>query len=224
MGVSLAVLLMAGVWAGCSDELSKTASDGSETTRAMLAGEMETFGVVDSMSSADLTARLNAYTHWEEGDVRLGVASGSVAVSVAEDSNLVLHELFIRFAPFHVSPEVLPPQGLHFAAVHLLLEEEIWFPGTLWLNDDDVAMARSKASLTLDWALVTEAAVVPLAPQRIHGLEVDLVLYPLGEVLAVDLVIREPATFWNLGDLAELSALRLVVHGEAGDPGPPVVP
>jgi hypothetical protein len=198
--MSLCVLV--GV-AACSD--SQPNPEPTPSTRELLGGTVD-FSLDQPGSALAITVKPlhgdNLATH----RVALPVPAGSLALRADANGDLRLEKLEIDLDDIVIDAEDLPPAGLHLTDLRVTVAADV--ADTSWSADGSAAVASLAASVTLEWSLVSEGRVLPLAPQQITAVDLQFEVGPAadgGVVLTVrgghaGTVLR-PAGAFELSDL-----------------------
>ncbi|MBI5480346.1 MAG: hypothetical protein HY906_15895 [Deltaproteobacteria bacterium] len=198
---SLGVLVL--LAAACGD--SQPAPDPQHSTRELLGATVE-FTLGQPGSALAITARrldgADAATH----RIALPVPAGSLALRAGADGDLRLEQLEFELDDIVIDAEDLPPAGLHLTDLRVTVDTDI--AETSWSADGTAAVAALTASVTLEWALVSAGRVLPLAPQQITAVDLQIEVGPAGDG-GVSVTLRgghsgtvlRPAGTFELSDL-----------------------
>ncbi len=137
------------------------------STRELLAGTLS-FSLDQPGSSLAITAqalRGDGTVH----RIALPVPAGTLALRAGADGDLRVEQLQFELDDIVIDAEDLPPAGLHLTDLRITVDTDI--AETSWSADGSSAVAGLTAQVTLEWSLVSEGRVLPLAPQRITDID-----------------------------------------------------
>jgi hypothetical protein len=160
--------LVAGVVA-CGE--SQTGSEPTPTTRELLGAAVE-FSLDQPGSSLAITARALHGNDVAVHRIAMPVPDGSLALRAGADGDLRLEKLELELDDVVIDPDDLPPAGLHLTNLKVKVDSDV--AETSWSADGTSALASLAATVTLEWALVSEGRVLPLAPQKITDVELAI--------------------------------------------------
>lgn len=148
----------------------------------------------------------------------LPLIRGSVDVAADLVGTLQLVAADIQLGDIVVPATTDVPVELHFTNVRISLAKPV-NAQTEWSVAGDAGFAHVDADVVLDWSLVApNGDIVPLAPQRIKGLALDLDVFDSqGGRLTATLYGEIDGPFWNWAGLLEMSDLTVDLRAEAVD-------
>jgi hypothetical protein len=184
---------------------SPTSPDPTPTTRQLLGGTVE-FSLDQPGSSLAITARALRGTDPAVHRIALPVPAGRLALHAGADGDLRLDQLQFELEDIVIDAEDLPPAGLHLTDLRVTVDSDV--AETSWAADGSTAVAALSASVTLEWSLVSEGRVLPLAPQQITAVDLQIAVAPAaGGGVSVTLhgghsgTVLRPAGTFELSDL-----------------------
>jgi hypothetical protein len=196
--------------AACGD--SQPAPAPTPSTRELLSGTVG-FDLGQPGSALAITIKRLNGPEMATHRVALPVPAGSLALHADARGDLRLDELQLRLDDIVVDAEDLPPAGLHLTDLRVTVDTDI--ADTSWSADGSSAIAALTAAVTLEWSLVSEGRVLPLAPQEITA--VDLV-FEVGPSPAggVSVTVRggHPGTVLRPAGAFEISDLTLELNAQ----------
>jgi hypothetical protein len=195
--------------AACGE--SQPGPDPTPSTRELLGGTVE-FSLDQPGSALAITARRLNGNDAAVHRIALPVPAGSLALRAGADGDLRLEKLEFELDDILIDAEDLPPAGLHLTDLRVTVDTDI--AETSWSADGTAAVAALSAAVTLEWSLVSEGRVLPLAPQKITAVDLQIEVGPAsGGGVSVtmrgghDGAILRPAGTFELSDLTvELNA------------------
>jgi hypothetical protein len=146
-------------------------------------------------------------------EAELELTGGGLTVTTPLADVLTIERLELRFRDVVIDLPETPLDGMVLTDVHVTLPEAIDVVAT-WSGDGDAAFADAETELLLHWSLVTRrGAVVPLAPQHLRGIDLNVNVYRQsdGGVVA-ELVGGSEGVIFNWADVATISDLRVDVR------------
>jgi hypothetical protein len=162
--------------AACGE--SQSSADPTPTTRQLLGGTVE-FSLDQPGSSLAITARTLRGSDAAVHRIALPVPAGSLALRAGADGDLRLEQLRFELDDIVIDAEDLPPNGLHLTDLRVTVDSDV--AETSWAADGSTAVASLSASVTLEWSLVSEGRVLPLAPQQITSVDLQLAVAPAAD-------------------------------------------
>lgn len=165
--VSVAALVVFGLALGACGEPQSPGPDPTPSTRELLAGSVS-FSLDQPGSSLAITARV---LHGSDvvKRIALPVPAGTLSLRAGADGDLRLEQLRFELDDIVIDAEDLPPAGLHLTDLRVTVDTDT--ADTSWSADGSAAVAGLTASVTLEWSLVSEGRVLPLAPQQITDID-----------------------------------------------------
>lgn len=203
--MSLCVLLTTVAVGAAACGESQPSPDSTPTTRQLLGGTVE-FSLDQPGSSLAITARALRGSDAAVHRIALPVPAGSLALRAGVDGDLRLEKLQFELDDIVIDAEDLPPAGLHLTDLRVTVDSDI--AETSWAADGSAAVASLTASVTLEWSLVSEGRVLPLAPQQITAVDLQIEAGPAADG-GVSVTLRgghsgtvlRPAGTFELSDL-----------------------
>lgn len=179
-----------------------------QTNLRLLLGEPQRVTMVNT-STISVTAK-RTYNGDLVETVTLPITLGDLSLSVYPDGTLAMDGLSAGFSDVVLSPQAVPPNGLHLTDIKLGLQQEA-DPVTTWGSDANSARAAGTADLVLDWSLVTtNGTVVPLAPQKLAEVPLSLDV-KLGANYHVETALqaKKDGVFFDWSGMFQLADLKV---------------
>lgn len=141
--------------------------------------------------------------------VELGVIDGAITVDrTGDDGVLRIEDLVVDVDDVTVSPNVMPPNGLHVTGISAVLDRPVRAEVTD--ETDDHIEAVATISVALQWSAVLEHGVVELAPIHLVNVPVTLEIDQTeGGQLVASLHAERTGSFWTWAETFELRDLSL---------------
>lgn len=200
------VVVAAGyVGGGCDSAASVGAP--VETAREVLASPTQ-MAVVPASSGVALRAELDRGDHVDAGRVAIAVTRGSLWTRTA-GNQLVIDSLALELAPVDLPADVL--EGARLTDLRLRLPAAVYTRDARWHDDDNGCDATATAALELDWSLELDGKSYPLAPQRIDGIDLAMMIGRDGDAVTLDVGAMGSGTRWSWADLVWFDDLTVTI-------------
>ena len=163
--------------AACGEAQPSTESSGESTgdpaptPRELLGGTVE-FSLDRPGSSIAITARVLHGSDPAVHRIALPVPAGGLSLRAGADGDLRLEKLAFELDDIVIDADDLPPAGLHLTDLRVTVDADV--AETSWSADGTAALASLSATVTLEWSLVSEGRVLPLAPQTITAVDLTI--------------------------------------------------
>ena len=108
------------------------------------------------------------------------IPAGTLSLRADASGALVLEKLEVEMDDIEIDAVDLPPAGLHLTDLRATLVADDVAEAS-WSADGTAAVAAVTATLTFEWSLVSDGRVIPLAPQRIVGIDLVVEVGPAAD-------------------------------------------
>ena len=143
--------------------------------------------------------------------VTLPATAGTAAVR-ADGDQLRLDDLAIDLADVEL-PAAIAPAGTRLTDLHLRLVAPVTTADADWSADDGEVGGDAVIGLELDWSIEIGGQTLPLAPQRLVGIQLGVMISPDGSALALDAGAIAAGTRWSWAGIVSFGDATIALHG-----------
>jgi hypothetical protein len=135
------------------------------------------------------------------GEVELSAAGGALSIEAVE---VALADVMI--------PETVLPRGLVITGMLITLDAPVTAPAE-WTTDGRRADVSLSVDLTVEWAMLRDGTVFPLADVHLRDLPLQVGVTRDGDSLDIDVAADRTGAFWSWADTFELRDLAISLAG-----------
>ncbi len=145
----------------------------------------------------------------EGSDVEIPIAGGHLTLWTTDAGLVVVDELVIEASDVIIGADVVPPAGVHLTGIRGTLQSPAALDPVV---SGDRLTGIAHLDLAVEWAIVIDGEVHPLATLRLGELPFSLEVERTAGGLAARLVAFRDGEFWSFADLWRLADLTLDLH------------
>jgi hypothetical protein len=180
------------------------------TTRDLL-GAGRTFALAPDRTTVQVEASVDDGPVQDAARVTLPAVRGTASVR-AEGDQVTVDDLAVDLADVELPAEIAPA-GTRLTDLHLRLVEPASTADADWSADGDEVGGDAVIGLELDWSIAIGGQTLPLAPQRLVGIELGVMVSPDGSSLALDAGAVAAGTRWSWAGIVSFGDATIALHG-----------
>jgi hypothetical protein len=180
------------------------------TTRDLLAGG-RTFTLAPDRTTVQVEASIDDGPIQDAARVTLPAVRGTASLR-AEGDQVTVDDLALDLGDVEL-PAAIAPAGTRLTDLHLRLAEPATTADADWCADGGDVGGDAVIGLELDWSIAIGGQTLPLAPQRLAGIQLGVMVSPDGIALALDAGAIAAGTRWSWAGIVSFGDATIALHG-----------
>jgi hypothetical protein len=181
------------------------------STRDQLAAG-RTFTLAPDRTTVQVEASIDDGPVQDAARVTLPAIRGTASLH-ADGDQVAIDDLGIDLGDVEL-PAAIAPAGARLTGLHLRLVAPVTTTDADWSADADEVGGDAVIGLELDWSIQIGGQAWPLAPQRLYGIQLGVMVAPEGGALALDAGAIAAGTRWSWAGIVSFGDVTIALHGD----------